>query len=175
MDLHPSSKFASALAFIFRVTRTTLDTHAAASSTCSKKATAARNITVNKVIGSAAGIMKDQSILPRLSFSLQGLVKDDDGLDFFFYLYAELLSRFAGPYAIVSQMTKDYTCRDGNTSGQIRFSTSTDGQYWPHLWRNPYFNGPTQEPHCLASSGNWRLDRTVRVLTARWTFWFGWV
>lgn len=79
IDPHPTFNSTSALVSMSKVARTTLATHAAASSTRNKNANAEQEVTATKVTGLAAGLMMNRSTLARHPSSLQGLMEDHYG------------------------------------------------------------------------------------------------
>lgn len=67
------------------------------------KATAEREVTATMEIKPAAGILTDRSTTSTPFLFKKGLTEDHDGLDFLFFLYAELLCQISGLYASIPQ------------------------------------------------------------------------
>lgn len=88
------------------VTGATLDLQKVLSSTRNGKAIVERKATIKA--RPAAGLTADRSKLPRHLFSLQGLMEDHNGSDFFPSLYVKLLSQLAGPYTRRHQELRCY-------------------------------------------------------------------
>lgn len=101
MDPHLSPKFTSNLVSTFKLTETTLEIWALASSTQNEIDCFVLEVATTKVIGPVADTTLVKSKLPGLSFSIQGLMKDQVNWIDSPFLYAVPLSQLAGLYIIV--------------------------------------------------------------------------
>lgn len=81
------------------VAGTTLAAYKFASSKRKENTDVEQDVTINKVTGPDPFIATNRSTLPRLPFSLQGLMEHFDGTEILPSLYGELLFQLAGPYA----------------------------------------------------------------------------
>lgn len=126
---HPSFTSTSALASVSSATQSTLATRGTASSTHYEKASDEREVIVNNVTGPAAGLVTDRSTLPRLTFSLKGLINDHEGLYFLLAMPVELLSQLTSFYVSVPQERRIIRGESAKlTNKLVSLSLSTNGQ-----------------------------------------------
>lgn len=85
------------------VAETTLATQVAAFSTCNEKAHALREVTATIVTRPAGGILTNRFSGFLYHSSLQGLMDNNNRLDFLSFLYAKMVSQLVRPYTTLFQ------------------------------------------------------------------------